>query len=239
MLRTLLCLFCCLAPAAKAEITVFAAASLRGVLDDVNQGAPTQVTVSYAGSAALARQIAQGAPADVFLSANTRWVAWLQDQGSTNTFTSQDFLSNTLVLIGTTDQPDFDLKTLPDLLDNDFLAIGHDRSVPAGIYAREALTSLGLWESLAGKILQTDNVRAALRLVALGEAPYAVTYATDAIADPRVTVLHRFAPQDHSPITYRLANLSDAAEAEAYVNYLFSPATRQIFREHGFQDVPE
>lgn len=239
MLRVFTCLFCLFASMAQAEITVFAAASLRGVLEEVNETAPGPVTLSYASSAALARQIAQGAPADVFLSANTRWVDWLADQSAFNPLKAQDFLGNSLVLIGSLDQPDIDITQLPTELEDRFLAIGHDRAVPAGIYAREALTSLDLWAELQGKILQTNNVRAALRLVALGEVPFAVTYATDATAEPRVKVLYRFVPEHHSPIIYRLASFSDSPEVQGYLTHLSSPNAREIFRAHGFQDIAE
>ncbi|NQY58672.1 molybdate ABC transporter substrate-binding protein [Cognatishimia sp.] len=239
MLRVFTCLFCLFASMAHAEITVFAAASLRGVLEEVNETAPGPVTVSYASSAALARQIAQGAPADVFLSANTRWVDWLADQPASNPLQAEDFLGNSLVLIGPLDQPDIEISQLPTELEGQFLAMGHDRAVPAGIYAREALTSLGLWADLRGNILQTDNVRAALRLVALGEVPFAVTYATDAMAEPRVKVLHRFVPEHHSPITYRLASFSDSPEVQGYLTHLSSPNARENFRAHGFQDIAE
>lgn len=239
MLRVFTCLFYLFASMANAEITVFAAASLRGVLEEVNATAPGPVTVSYASSAALARQIAQGAPADVFLSANTRWVDWLGDQPASNPLQAQDFLGNALVLIGPLDQPEIEITQLPTELEDQFLAMGHDRAVPAGIYAREALSSLGIWADLQGKILQTDNVRAALRLVALGEVPFAVTYVTDAMAEPRVKVLYRFAPEHHSPITYRLASFADSPEVAAYLAHLSSPNAREVFRAFGFQDIAE
>lgn len=237
MLRILTCLICLIAPVAQAEITVFAAASLRGVLQEVHETAPGDITVSYASSAALARQIAQGAPADVFLSANTDWVDWLAAQDVSKAFVEKDFLQNDLVLIGAPDHPVIDIQTLPDLLADDFLAMGHDRAVPAGIYAREALSSLELWDALQGRILQTENVSAALRLVALGEVPFGVTYATDALAEPRVKVLYRFDAKDHSPITYRLASLSQDPKVAAYLDHLDSPDARRVFHSHGFRDI--
>lgn len=239
MLRLLTCLFCFPASLAQADITVFAAASLRGVLEDLRSATTQDVVISYASSAALARQIAQGAPADVFISANRLWADWLEEEGGTEVYQAEDLLQNSLVLIGTEPDPEFDINILPAILGDEFLAIGHARAVPAGIYAREALTALDLWAGLSGKIIQADNVRAALRLAALGEAPFAVTYATDALADPRVHVLHRFAAEDHSPITYRLAALSDSAEVQSFLAHLQSKPAREIFRAHGFQDVAE
>jgi molybdate transport system substrate-binding protein len=236
MLRLITCFFCLIAPATMAEVTVFAAASLRGVLEEVNETAPAPVTVSYASSAALARQIAQGAPAEVFVSANTRWVDWLEDQLGADGLATRDILGNELVLIGTADAPDLEINDLPVALGEGFLALGHTRAVPAGIYAQEALTSLDLWDALAGRVIQTDNVRAALRLVALGEAPFAVVYATDALAEPEVRVLHRFAPNSHSPITYRLAQLEKSEEVDAYLDHLNSPEAQDTFRAFGFQE---
>ncbi|MEJ5217684.1 molybdate ABC transporter substrate-binding protein [Cognatishimia sp. D5M38] len=237
MLRFLSCIFFLVPTVALAEITVFAAASLRGVLDEIHASAPIKVTTSYASSAALARQIVQGAPADVFFSANQLWATWLDDQAVTETFTAQDILRNELVVIASEADPDFDIATLPETLGEGFLAVGHTRAVPAGIYAKEALSSLRLWDELQDRIIQTDNVRAALRLVALGEAPFAVTYATDALADPAVHVVHRFDKEDHSPIIYRVAQLTKGEAANTYLDLLQSPAARDIFRAHGFQDI--
>jgi molybdate transport system substrate-binding protein len=137
------------------------------------------------------------------------------------------------------DHEDLRIEDLPDALGDRFLAIGHDRAVPAGIYAREALTSLGLWQELTGNIIQTDNVRAALRLVALGEAPFGVTYATDARAEPRVQVLYEFDPKNHSPIIYGLARLKESEEVDAYLAHLESAGAAGIFKAYGFRIIAE
>ena len=224
---------------AQAEVTVFAAASLRGVLEEVNDAWGQSVTVSYAGSASLARQISQGAPADVFLSANPDWVAWLRNQNLVAEDATGEFIGNGLVLIGQKGATPVDIKQLPEILGADRLAIGHARAVPAGIYAREALTSLGLWQDVEPRLLQTDNVRAGLRLVALGEVPFAITYATDAQSDPKVTEVYAFPSQTHSPIQYSYARITDSHSAQEYLAFLTGSDAQAIFAKFGFLPLTE
>ena len=153
----------------RAEITVFAAASLRGALDAVNEDFAGDVRVSYASSATLARQIAQGAPADVFVSANPDWVQYLRDDDFVSVLQSADLMSNQLVLIASSEASGTTIDDLPSKLEGRNLALGSVDAVPAGIYAREAFETLSLWERVAPHVVQTDNVRAALALVELGE----------------------------------------------------------------------
>lgn len=217
---------------ARAEsVTVFAAASLKGALDEVVAGWGEEARVSYAGSSALARQIAAGAPADLFISANPEWVGWLEAEGVA--LERADLLSNALVLVAGADDPRVGLEALEG---GDRVAMGLVEAVPAGIYGKAALESLALWESVAPRVVQADNVRAALALVALGEAPLGIVYATDALAEPEVRVVAEFPAGSHPPITYPVAALSEAGGP--LMDYLQSPAAAEIFARHGF-GLPE
>nr|WP_234992053.1 molybdate ABC transporter substrate-binding protein [Roseisalinus antarcticus] len=229
---------------AAETVTVFAAASLKTALDEivamVEAETGTSVLVSYAGSSALARQIQLGAPADIFLSANTAWMDVLADEGLLEDGTRQDLLGNALVLIAHDPGaapakigPAFDLATR---LGGGRLAMALVEAVPAGIYGKAALECLGLWDGIAASVAQTDNARTALALVATGEAPYGIVYATDAAAEPRVTVVGTFPANSHPPIIYPVADLTtrDLPEETAFLDALRSPAARQIFEAQGF-----
>ena len=231
------------AAASAGEVTVFAAASLKTAMDEIE---PTYeaatgdaLAVSLAGSSALARQIQQGAPADVFISANPGWMDQLQEDGLIAAGTRRDLLRNALVLIahGETAKveigPGFDLA---GLLGEGRLAMALVDAVPAGIYGKAALTSLGLWESVKDHVAQADNVRAALRLVSSGEAPYGITYATDAVADDAVTVAGTFPAGSHPPIIYPAALIAgrDTPAARRFLDYLEGPEARAAFERQGF-----
>ena len=227
---------------AMAEVTVFAAASLKTALDqvaaDFTQATGTPVTLSYAGSPALARQIAQGAPADLFLSASTEWMDVLAARGLIQPASRRDLLGNRLVLIGPPDaapvilSPDLDL---PALLAGGKLSMALVDAVPAGQYGKEALAALGLWSFVEKDVVQSDNVRAALHLVALGEAPLGIVYASDAVAEPRVAVLATFPADSHRPITYPAALTTTAGpQAAAFLDYLASPQALLQFTAQGF-----
>ena len=235
-----------LAGMARAEppVIVFAAASLKEALDEVAErfeaDTGTQVSRSYGGSSALARQIQYGAPAQVFVSANAAWMDVLQDDGLLVAGTRRPLLANTLVLIGGMDR-DISLMIEPGMdllaaLNGGRLAMALVNAVPAGIYGRAALVSLGVWDRVQGRIAQTDNVRAALRLVAVGEAPLGIVYATDAAAEPRVRVLGVFPEDSHPPILYPAARLAqdDSAAAQAFYEFLTGPQARAIFQRRGF-----
>lgn len=235
--------------AARAEeVVVFAAASLKTALDavaeDFRADTGHTVTLSYAGSNQLANQIIQGAPADIFLSAAVNWMDVVEDAGLVETGTRKDLLSNTLVLIahGTDAEPvqigpDLDL---PGLLNDGKLAMALVESVPAGQYGKAALTHLGLWDRVAPAVAQADNVRAALVLVATGEAPYGIVYATDAAASDNVTVVGQFPADSHPPITYPVALLANATDAadRAFYDALSSDAAREHFTAQGFVVLP-
>ncbi|WP_150297519.1 molybdate ABC transporter substrate-binding protein [Salipiger aestuarii] len=229
----------CATGVAADTVTVFAAASTKTALDEISAlyagSTGNRAVVSFAGSSALARQIESGAPADVFISADTGWMDRLEDQGLVDPATRRDLLGNSLVLIGTGGDPvaitpDLDL---PALLGNGRLAMALVDAVPAGIYGKAALQGLGLWQGVAPHVAQTDNVRAALALVASGEAPLGITYVTDAVAEPRVTVLGRFPAESHPRIVYPAAAVTGGAALD-FLDFLRSPRARAAFAAQEF-----
>ncbi|WP_254604364.1 molybdate ABC transporter substrate-binding protein [Leisingera sp. ANG59] len=227
----------------QAGITVFAAASTKNALDEAaaayadDTGRVT--ALSYAGSPSLARQIQLGAPADLFISANPGWMDLLQQEGLIDAASRRDLLQNRLVLIAHgRNVPPLDLATadLADKLGEGRLAMALVDAVPAGIYGKAALTALGQWPALAPKVAQAANVRAALALVASGEAPMGVVYASDARAEAGVTVIAAFPESSHPPVIYPAAVVAggNTSEARAFLDYLHSPAAQRIFLQHGF-----
>lgn len=239
MMRILTALFAlCLSlpsPAAAQEVTVFAAASLRGALAEIAAGYPDSVTLSFAGSGTLARQIAAGAPVDAVVLAHADWADWLEARGAFLAGTRADVAGGALVLIGragAATMPAPDTATLRAALDGGRLAMGQRDGVPAGSYAREWLQHIGAWEDLAPQLAETDNVRAALALVATGAAPLGIVYASDAAAEARVRVIYAIPAAQHSPIRYPAAALTQAGAA--FVAHLQSQAAAAIFARHGF-----
>ncbi len=236
------------APAAQAaDAVVFAAASLKNALDavmaDWARASGNTVTISYGASSALAKQIEQGAPADIFFSADLDWMNYLQKHGLIDPGSRRSVLGNTLVLVGPAGAapvaiaPGFDLH---GALGGGKLAMASVDSVPAGKYGKAALTSLGVWDGVAGEVAQADNVRAALAFVATGEAPLGIVYATDAHADARVAVVGTFPDDSHPPIVYPVAltATSTSAAAKSLVAYLAAPEARAVFEGHGFTVLP-
>lgn len=236
----------CAPRTANAPLTVFAAASLKESMDAAAAGygtaTGTPVRVSYAASSALARQIEQGAPADVFISADLDWMDTLQAKGLVDAATRRDLLGNTLVLVAPTSsgaQPlALDARTdLRPLLGADGrIALALTASVPAGKYAKAAFESLGLWAALQPRVAESENVRAALLMVARGEAPLGVVYGSDARSEPRVRVLATFPASSHPPIVYPVARIATSRhpQAGAFVRWLASPDAQAIFRARGF-----
>lgn len=229
---------------AAERVTVFAAASLKTALDEVSAAwkAETgrEAVNSYAASSALARQIEQGAPADIFISADLDWMSYLAERQLIAPGTEVSLLGNSLVLVAPADSaasiaiaPGFDLA---GLLKGGRLAIPEVKSVPAGKYGKAALESLGVWTSVENSIAQAENVRAALKLVATGEAPAGIVYQTDATAEPKVKVLGTFPPDTHPPIIYpaALVATSRTADAAAFLAFLQSPQAQEIFARQGF-----
>lgn len=220
-------------------VTVFAAASLRNVLTDIiaDYDAGDDVIVSYAGSSTLARQIQMGAPADIFVSANADWVAVLQKQGLIQGNSAQVIASNRLVLIQPAGQSApmfFGWDAWARSLGGSRVALAMVDAVPAGIYAKSALQHLGVWDAVSPNVVQSDNVRAALALVALGAVDYGVTYKTDALSEPKVAIVAPLPETSHATITYPAALLNDHTAAQAFYDHLFSQSAQQTLQDHGF-----
>jgi molybdate transport system substrate-binding protein len=225
-------------------ITVFAAASLKESLDAVAAEWTTRssqkVVVSYAASSALAKQIEQDAPADVFISADEEWMDYLAQRKRVDTGSRFDLVGNRLVLVApsATAMEHVDLK--PDAfgaaLGEGRLAVADVESVPAGRYAKQALQSLGLWDAAAAHLAPGENVRAALAFVARGEVPLGIVYATDARAEPRVRVVAQFPPKSHARIVYPAARIArgDAESSRGFLDFLRSKRARAIFQRAGF-----
>lgn len=221
--------------------TVFAAASTTPALTEIaaryHAEGYGRIRPVFASSGVLARQIANGAPADLFISANRLWMDWLVGRGLIDG-TPVPLLGNRLVLIQPADaQATLALDdTLPDRLGDGRLAIGDPAHVPAGIYAKEALQSLGLWPRLEAAVVYLPNVRAALLLVERGEAAAGVVYASDAKISARVRIAATFPADSHSPIVYPAGVVAGGrtADARKFERYLESPEAQAVFRRHGF-----
>ncbi|PST18871.1 molybdate ABC transporter substrate-binding protein [Mesorhizobium plurifarium] len=226
------------------KVTVFAAASLKNALDAINgewlEQTGKDATVSYAASSALAKQIEQGAPADIFISADLAWMDHLADKKLIKADTRANLLGNRIVLVsGETDAPAVEITPgldLAGLLGDGRLAMGAVDSVPAGKYGKAALEKLGLWPSIAGKVAGAESVRAALLLVSRGEAPYGIVYRTDAAADANVKVVGTFPEDSHPPIVYPIAITADSRnpDAAAYLDFVRSPKAAALFQAEGF-----
>jgi molybdate transport system substrate-binding protein len=226
------------------DVLIFAAASLKNALDDVaaqwRRETGKKVSLSYAASNTLIKQIEQGAPADIFISADLDWMDYGQQKGLIKPDSRTNLLGNRLVLIAPKDasinvdiKPGFDLAAL---LKGGHLAMGNVDAVPAGKYGKAALEKLGAWDGVKGRIAQAESVRAALLLVSRGEAPLGVVYQTDAVSDPGVKIVGSFPDDTHPPIIYPIALTKDSTnpDAQAFLNYLRSPAARPAFERQGF-----
>jgi molybdate transport system substrate-binding protein len=231
-------------PAAAADVLVFAAASLKNALDDAiadyAKRTGVKVEASYAASGPLAKQIENGAPADLFISADLAWMDEVAKNSLIKPESRTDLLGNKLVLVTSKDNPvaiSFGPKTdLVTPLGNGRLAIGDPQSVPAGKYGEQALEKLGLWASVEPKLARAESVRAALALVSRSEAPLGIVYATDAAADTGVRVAADFPPDSYPPIIYPAALLkaSTNAGAKPFLDYLESPDAAPFFTRQGF-----
>lgn len=227
----------------KPAIVVFAAASLTNVLQEVGDAftkdSSIPVKFSFAASSALARQIENGAPADVFFSADIDWMDYLQERNLIQRETRHDVLGNRLVLIAPADSA-IKLKIAPGFklaaaLGTGRLATGDPDAVPAGRYMIAALMKLGAWNDVSDHIIRADSVRSAMMFVDRGEAPLGVVYATDALIDKKVRVVDVFPDDSHAPIVYPIA-LTKAAKAGAaeFVAYVRGPAGNIAFKTYGF-----
>jgi molybdate transport system substrate-binding protein len=233
---------------AAGPVTVFAAASttdaVQAVLAAFRKAHPdTAVRASFAASSTLAKQIARGAPADLYLSANTDWMDFLEKQGRIDPDSRIDLLGNRLVLIvpAGADAPD-GLDALPEALGERRLAIGDPAHVPAGIYAKQALEALDLWAAVRSRSAYASDVRAALALVGRGEAAAGIVYATDARVSDDVRTVTTLPADSHARIAYPLARAkgADGPGVDALYVFFKAPEARAIFRDHGFtvSDLP-
>ncbi|MCF8031629.1 MAG: molybdate ABC transporter substrate-binding protein [Desulfarculaceae bacterium] len=234
------------APAAPSDLLVFAAASTTNAVTRINQAftkaTGIKATASFASSGTLAKQIASGAPADLFLSANVKWMDYLDKNGELAPGTRQDLLRNRLVLIAPIKSRLKTVNIAPDvdplpLLQDGWMALGDPRHVPAGTYGQEALSKLGWWPKLKGHLALTANVRAALMLVERGEAALGVVYTTDALISKQVRIVGKFPGDTHAPIIYPAALLKghDRPESRRYLEFLASPEAKDIFAKFGFE----
>lgn len=225
-------------------VVVFAAASLKNALDGIAKDwegkTGNKVTLSYAASSVVAKQIEAGAPADLFLSADLKWMDWVAERKLIDPASRKTLLGNTLVLIAPKDstaslkiEKGFPLATA---LGNERLAMGDPKSVPAGAYGQAALTHLGVWDQVSAKIAGAENVRVALAYVARGEAPFGIVYGTDAKSDPEVKVVDTFPADSHPPIVYPVALTAESTNAEAkkFLEHLSSADAAKVFQGEGF-----
>jgi molybdate transport system substrate-binding protein len=239
------CLFGQQSLAADSEktLTVFAAASLTNVLQDLGDAFTKDTSIpvrfSFAASSALARQIENGSRADMFFSADLEWMDYLQARNLIQPATRHDLLGNQLVLIAPLDskitlkiEPHFALAAA---VGKSHLATGDPDSVPVGRYAHEALANLGVWDQVAARLVRADSVRSALAFVDRGEAALGIVYATDALVDKNVRVVDMFPPDSHMPIIYPVALTTGArADAAKFLAYIRGPAGDLAFQHYGF-----
>lgn len=232
----------------RPELLVFAAASLTNVLGELSpayeKAHGVTVKLSFAASSALARQIESGANADVFVSADQEWMNYLDERKLIAAGTRRDLVGNRLVLIAPADSkvvlkiaPGFALA--PSLGDGR-LATADPDTVPAGKYAKAALTALGVWDSVEPKLARGENVRAAMVYVARGESPLGIVYATDAQVDPKVRIVDTFPENTHTPITYpAAATKAGRPEARKYLEFLASREVAETWKKFGFVKLPK
>lgn len=244
-LGLLLLVLATIAPAAAAEVLLFAAASLKPALEEISQlpqaKAIGEIKASYAASSALARQIDAGAPADVFISADLEWMDWLAARDKVAAATRFDLAGNELVLVAPKDSTlklQLDAKAeLRRALGEGRIALAEPGSVPAGKYAKAGFEKLGLWAQVQDRYVATENVRAALALAARGEVPLAVVYRSDAVSEPAVRVVAAFPADSHPPIIYPAAALAgrDSAAAQQWLQLLRSEQGQAVLQRWGFR----
>jgi molybdate transport system substrate-binding protein len=230
--------------AAQETLTVFAAASLKNALDDVNaaftKASNIKVTASYAASSALAKQIESGAPADAYISADLKWMDYVAGKKQIKTDTRFNLLGNRLVLIAGKDSKlnkvqigqGFDIAKLAG---DGRIAVADTKAVPAGLYAKAALEKLGAWKAAEPKLAQAENVRATLAFVARGETPIGIVYETDAKVEPNVKIVGHFPDGSYPPVTYPAAATVHAkADTAKYLKFLHGAEAKAVFEKYGF-----
>ncbi|OBU07196.1 molybdate ABC transporter substrate-binding protein [Morganella psychrotolerans] len=233
---------------AAEKVVVFAAASLTNAVDEISakykQEKNAEVVASYASSSTLARQIENGAPADIFISADQKWMDYAQEKNLIVNDTRKTLLGNELVLIAAKDSKidKIDINKQTDwvkLLDGGRLAVGDPDHVPVGIYAQEALENLGAWKVVDPLLARTNNVRSGMALVERGEAPLGIVYGSDAVASDKVKVVAIFPADSHKPVEYPIAILKESknADAKGFYDYLQTPQAKEIFKRYGFSPL--
>ncbi|WP_165313836.1 molybdate ABC transporter substrate-binding protein [Vibrio ziniensis] len=229
---------------AKDTVTIYAASSMTNAVGDLVEAYKKQHDVNivtvFGGSSSLARQIESGAPADVFLSANEKWVSYLIDNEMVDVGKVKLIAGNQLVLIKpvSADIQPFDLTQKEQwntVLAGSRMAVGNTDAVPVGIYSKEALTNLGVWESVEAKLAQTNNVRNALALVERGESALGIVYKTDALLTDQVSIVTAFDPSLHGTIHYPLVQLNDKLSSKQLVDFVLSDEARTILNKYGFR----
>jgi molybdate transport system substrate-binding protein len=236
------------ASAEAGNVVVFAAASLKNALDDINtqwqKETGKKAAISYGASSVLAKQIEAAAPADIFVSADIAWMDDVAKKGLIKPETRKDLLGNEIVLVAPKDSP-VEAKIEPNfplakLLGDGRLAMANTDSVPAGKYGKAALQALGVWDSVSAKVAQAEDVRAALALVSRGEAPLGIVYQTDVAADPNVRIVATFPKDTHPPIIYPIALVASSTnpDAAAFLDYIKSAAAKPLFEKQGFVVLP-
>lgn len=230
---------------AAEKITVFAAASLTNALEEIatdyKKKSGVEVTSSFASSSTLARQIEQGAPADMFISADQQWMDYVVEKKLMDDKTRVTLLGNDLVLVAPLDSPlkHVNVNKVTDwssLLKDGRLAVGDPDHVPAGIYTKQALTFLGVWDQLSPKMARANNVRAALALVERAEAPLGIVYGSDAVASKKVKMVGIFPDDSHLPVEYPMAAIKDHSTpaVQEFAKYLSTPEATAVFEKYGF-----
>ncbi|WP_305458165.1 molybdate ABC transporter substrate-binding protein [Photobacterium leiognathi] len=238
-------LFSISASAADNNITVFAASSLTNALNDIaakyQQETGVNTTLSFASSSALARQVALGAPANIYLSANEKWMDYVEQQGAVIDNSRVDVLKNSLVMVAPTDYPQNNISLsaswdLSKALEGTRLAVGNPDNVPAGRYAKQSLEFMHLWKQAEPLLARANNVRSALVLVERGEAKLGIVYKTDAEISKKVKIVATFPEDSHKPITYPMALVkgNDTPAVKAFYQYLQHDEAKAIFKQYGF-----
>lgn len=229
----------------QAKVTVFAAASFTNALEDVvsdykKANPNAEVILSFASSSVLARQINEGAPADIFVSADQKWMDFLAEKKNIEPATRVNLVGNSLVMIAPknsdVEKLDVTNSDWQKRLDRTFLAVGDPDHVPAGIYAKTALTYLKQWDAVEKKLARADNVRKALLLVERAESPLGIVYATDAMVGKNVKIVATFPADSHPAIEYPAAIVKDKenAETKAFFDYMKSETAKDVYKKYGF-----
>lgn len=243
ILLSIVAMLCCTAVYAQEKITVYAASSMTNAVNELiaayQPKQPLDIVPVYAGSSALARQIEQGAPADIFISANDNWVTHLLNKNIVTSDKVTLLAGNQLVLIAPQSSKlnslvVNDVAAWLDALNGSRLAIGNTMAVPVGMYAKEALEKLKVWSSLAPMLAQTNNVRLALALVERQEAALGIVYKTDALMSNKVKVVHEFDSSLHSAIHYPLVQLTERESVNQFMLFLRSDQAKSILQNYGF-----